>query len=244
MGAHASGLVRRGRALVSWSSGKDSAWALHEVRRTGSFEPVGLLTTVTETFGRVSIHGVREELLRRQADEVGLPLRTVAIPHPCSNALYEEALLGQLSGLRKEGITHVVFGDLFLDDVRAYREKLLERAGLTGVFPLWGRNTHDLAVEMIAGGLRATLVCVDPERLSERFAGHEFDEDFLAELPGDVDPCGERGEFHTFARAGPIFRREIAVRGGEVVRRDGFTYADLIEDGKPNRELVAIDLGS
>ena len=157
----------------------------------------------------------------------------VPIPHPCSNETYEKALLAELAGAREEGITHVVFGDLFLEDVRAYRERLLERAGLAGVFPLWGRDPRDLAAEMVAGGLRAILVCVDPARLSEEFAGRDFDEVFLAGLPSEVDPCGERGEFHTFARAGPMFRREILVRRGEVVRRDGLVYADLIENLEP-----------
>jgi diphthamide synthase (EF-2-diphthine--ammonia ligase) len=155
------------RALVSWSSGKDSAWALHAVRLARRFELAGLLTTVTSTYVRVSIHGVREELLRRQAAELELPLRVVPIPHPCSNEIYEEALLAELADAREEGITHVVFGDLFLEDVRTYRERLLERAGLAGVFPLWGRDTWDLAAEMVAGGLCAILVCVDHARLSE-----------------------------------------------------------------------------
>lgn len=190
---------------------------------------MSLLTTVTATYGRVSIHGVREELLGRQAEELKLPLRTVEIPHPCSNEIYEQAVLAKLAGARDEGITHVVFGDLFLEDVRAYRERLLARVGLTGVFPLWGRNTGELAREMLAGGLRAVIVCIDPAQLLESFAGREFDDRLLAELPPAVDPCGERGEFHTFARAGPMFRREIAVRRGEVVRRDGLTYADLME---------------
>jgi uncharacterized protein (TIGR00290 family) len=222
------------RALVSWSSGKDSAWALHEIRRANRFEPVCLLTTVSETFGRVSIHGVREGLLRRQAEETELPLRTVSIPHPCSNAIYEEALLAELARARCEGITHVVFGDLFLEDVREYRERLLARAGVSGVFPLWGRDTGELAREMLDGGLAAVLVCVDPVRLPESFAGREFDESFLAERPAEVDACGERGEFHTFARGGPMFRREIRVRGGRVVRRDSLVFADLLESGAPD----------
>jgi uncharacterized protein (TIGR00290 family) len=224
--------MSRPRALVSWSSGKDSAWALHAVQLAGQIEPVGLLTTVTVTYGRVSIHGVREELLRRQAAGVGLPLRPVPIPHPCTNAIYEQALLAELARAREEGITHVVFGDLFLEDVRAYREGLLERAGLAGVFPLWGRDTHELAAEMLAGGLRATLVCVDAARLPREYAGREFDETFLAFLPAGIDPCGERGEFHTFARAGPMFDREISVRGGEVVSRDGLVFADLLEQAE------------
>lgn len=226
--------MSRSHALVSWSSGKDSAWALHEIRRANRIEPVGLLTTVTETFGRVSIHGVREGLLQRQAEEAELPLRTVSIPHPCSNAIYEEALLAELARARADGISHVVFGDLFLEDVRQYRERLLARAGVAGDFPLWGRNTRELAREMLDGGLRAVLVCVDPARLPESFAGREFDESFLAERPAEVDACGERGEFHTFARAGPMFRQEIPVCRGEVVCRDGLVYADLNE--MPGRE--------
>jgi uncharacterized protein (TIGR00290 family) len=199
------------------------------VRLARRIEPVGLLTTVTATYRRVSIHGIREQLLRRQAEEVGLPLRSVPIPYPCSNQSYEEALLAELARARDEGITHVVFGDLFLEDVRAYRERLLEHAGLAGVFPLWGRETGGLAREMIAGGLRAVLVCVDPERVPDSFAGRAFDESFLADLPPAIDPCGERGEFHTFALAGPMFQQEIPVRSGEVVRRDGLVFADLLE---------------
>jgi uncharacterized protein (TIGR00290 family) len=219
----------RPRALVSWSSGKDGAWALHTLDLAKQIEPVGLLTTVTAAYGRVSMHGVREELLVRQAEEVGLPLRVVSIPSPCPNELYEEAFLAELARARRAGITHVVFGDLFLEDVRAYREKLLERAGLAGVFPLWGRETGALAREMLSGGLRAVLVCVDPEKVPASFAGRDFDPGLLAELPAGADPCGERGEFHTFACAGPMFRREIAVERGEVVQRDGFVFADLLE---------------
>jgi uncharacterized protein (TIGR00290 family) len=219
----------RARALVSWSSGKDGAWALHAVNLAKQIGPAGLLTTVTAAYGRVSMHGVREELLVRQAEEVGLPLRVVSIPSPCPNELYEEAFLAELARARKAGITHIVFGDLFLEDVRAYRERLLERAGLTGVFPLWGRETGALAREMLAGGLRAVLVCVDPDKVPASFAGRDFDPKLLGELPAGVDPCGERGEFHTFARAGPMFRREIEVARGEVVQRDGFVFADLLE---------------
>lgn len=226
--------MSRPRALVSWSSGKDSAWALHEVWRGNRIEPVGLLTTVTETFGRVSIHGVREDLLRRQAQEARLPLRIVPIPHPCSNAIYEEALLAELDRARGEGITQVVFGDLFLDDVREYRERLLGRAGLEGVFPLWGRDTGELARKMLDGGIGAVLVCVDPLRLPESFAGREFDASFLAERPVEVDACGERGEFHTFVRAGPMFRQAIPVRRGVIVRRDGLVFADLVEGDAPD----------
>jgi len=221
--------VSRPRAIVSWSSGKDAAWALHTLRLANSVEPAALLTTVTAAYGRVSMHGVREELLVRQAQEVGLPLRVVTIPSPCPNDLYEEAFLAELARARTAGITHVVFGDLFLEDVRVYRERLLERAGLTGVFPLWRRETRALATEMLAGGLRAVLVCVDPEKVPASFAGRDFDPKLLGELPAGIDPCGERGEFHTFARAGPMFRREIGVARGEVVQRDGFVFADLLE---------------
>lgn len=222
--------MSRPKALVSWSSGKDGAWALHSLRQARRIEPVGLLTTVTAAYGRVSMHGVREELLFRQAEEAGLPLRVVPIPSPCPNELYEEAFLAELARARDDGVTDVVFGDLFLEDVRAYRERLLERAGLAGVFPLWGRKTGELAREMLAGGLRAVLVCVDPTKVPDSFAGREFDEALLAELPEGIDPCGERGEFHTFARAGPMFQHEIPVRRGEIVRRDGFVFADVLAD--------------
>jgi uncharacterized protein (TIGR00290 family) len=222
---HARG---RPRALVAWSSGKDSAYALHEVRRAGDLEMVGLLTTVTRTFERVAMHGVREALLEAQAASIGLPLHRVEIPYPCPNEVYEQAMADVLASAATGGVTHIVFGDLFLADVRAYREAQLTPAGFTGVFPLWGRDTASLAREMIAAGLDARLVCVDPSRLDRSFAGRKFDAELLATLPADVDPCGENGEFHTFVADGPMFARPVRVRTGVIVDRDGFVFADLV----------------
>jgi uncharacterized protein (TIGR00290 family) len=215
------------RALLSWSSGKDSAYALHEVRRSGAFEIAGLLTTLTRAYGRVSMHGVREELLDDQARVAELPVIKVAIPTPCSNEDYEAEMTRALGAARDRGITHVIYGDLFLTDIRAYREAQLAKLGLTAVLPLWGRDTRGLAEEMLAAGVAARLTCVDPRRLAASFAGRRFDADLLAELPPGVDPCGENGEFHTFVTDGPMFTRPIAVAVGEIVERDGFVFADL-----------------
>ncbi|HTW55231.1 MAG TPA: ATP-binding protein [Thermoplasmata archaeon] len=218
----------RPRAVVSWSTGKDCAWALAAVRAEGALDVVGLLTTVTETFGRVSMHGVRESVLDLQAAAAGLPVLKVPIPFPCPNAVYEAAMGRAVAALRADGVSHVVFGDLFLEDVRAYREERLRGTGLSPVFPLWGRPTRALAEEMIAGGLRATLVAVDPRKLDRSFAGRPFDAALLRDLPADVDPCGERGEFHSCATAGPMFSAPIRVAPGPVVDRDGFAFADLV----------------
>jgi uncharacterized protein (TIGR00290 family) len=216
------------KALLAWSSGKDSAWALHEARRAGALEVVGLLTTVTTTFGRVSMHAVREELLDRQAEAAGLPCTKVRIPWPCPNETYEAEMSVALAAAQAEGVTRMIFGDLFLEDVRAYREQKLAGTGIEPVFPLWGRDTRALAREMLDGGLRAILTCVDPRALDRRFAGRSFDAALLAELPASVDPCGERGEFHTYAWDGPMFAAPIAVTPGEVVEREGFVFADLL----------------
>ncbi|HTW76978.1 MAG TPA: ATP-binding protein [Thermoplasmata archaeon] len=218
----------RPRAVVSWSSGKDSAFALHEVRRSGRFEVVGLLTTVTETYQRVSMHGVRESILDAQARAVGLPLRKVEIPSPCPNEVYERAMSRAVAELRDASVTHLVFGDLFLEDIRAYREDRLRGTGLTPVFPLWGRPTPSLAREMIDAGLDARIVALDPRAVPREIAGHRFDRELLDRLPATVDPCGERGEFHTCVVDGPMFSRPIPVRAGEVVERDGFVFADLV----------------
>jgi uncharacterized protein (TIGR00290 family) len=217
--------VARAQALVSWSSGKDSAFALHEARR--ELDIVGLLTTVTAEFDRVSMHGVRRELLVRQAEAVGLPCTIVEIPSPCPNEVYERAMATALADAQAQGITHVVFGDLFLADIRAYREAKLASVGMHGVFPLWGRDTKQLAAEMIDAGLRATITCIDPRQLDRSFAGRVFDDSLLRDLPPDVDPCGEHGEFHTFATHGPMFRTPIATQVGDIVERDGFVFADL-----------------
>ena len=220
------------RALVSWSSGKDSAWALHETVREGRLEVVGLLTTVTRSYGRVSMHGVREEILNLQAERLGLPLWKIEIPSGCSNAEYERSLGETLTRAREDGVDRIVFGDLFLEDVRAYRERTLADTGILPEFPLWKRETGPLAREMIASGLEAILVCVDPGKLSPEFAGRRFDAGLLSDLPEGVDPCGENGEFHTCVVSGPMFASRIPVQDGERVARDGFVFADLrVADG-------------
>lgn len=216
-----------GKAWLSWSSGKDAAWALHEIRQSGEYEIAGALTTVTENFGRVSMHGVREEILNAQCVAAGLAQKIVRIPFPCTNETYEARISAMLEEARREGVTHVIFGDLFLEDIRRYREEKMRGSGITPVFPLWGRPTDKLARDMIAGGLEARLVCVDPKLAPQHLAGRAFDMALLDELPKDVDPCGERGEFHTCVVAGPMFSRRIEVKAGEVTERDGFVFADL-----------------
>ena len=226
--AAAAAAVSKPKALIAWSSGKDSAWALHEVRREDAYDVVGALTTVTGTFTRISIHGVREELLDAQLALAGLGARKVRIPYPCPNDVYEREMAGAVAQARNEGITHIIFGDLFLEDVRAYREKNLAGTGITPLFPLWGRPTAALAREMIAAGLRAHLVTVQLEKLTREFAGRAFDSALLDDLPDELDPCGENGEFHTFVSGGPMLRRPIEVKVGEIVERDGAAYADLV----------------
>jgi uncharacterized protein (TIGR00290 family) len=221
--------ARKPKALIAWSSGKDSAWALHEIRRAGEYDVVGALTTITETFGRVSIHGVREELLTAQLAAAGLPPKQVPIPYPCPNEVYEARMAAATAEAKAAGITHMIFGDLFLQDVRAYREQKLAGTGITPVFPLWGRPTADLAREMIAAGVEAYIVCVDRKRLPKDFAGRRFDQ-ALADFPATVDPCGENGEFHSFVAAGPMLRGTVPVTVGETIERDGFAYADLAID--------------
>jgi uncharacterized protein (TIGR00290 family) len=218
----------RPKALISWSSGKDSAFALHEVRRAGEFEIVGALTTVTETFGRVSIHGVRQEILHAQLDAAGLPPRIVPIPYPCPNAIYEARMGEAVVRAVREGITHIIFGDLFLADIRAYREQKLAGTGITPLFPLWDRPTLPLAHAMIESGMEAYLATVDLKKLPAEFAGRKFDPQLLSDLPDGVDPCGENGEFHTCVVAGPIFAHRLPVASGERVERDGYGYCDLV----------------
>jgi uncharacterized protein (TIGR00290 family) len=218
----------RPKALISWSSGKDSAFSLHEVRRAGEFDVVGALTTVTETFGRVSIHGVRQEILHAQLDAAGLPPRIVPIPYPCPNEIYEARMGEAVTHAVREGITHIIFGDLFLADIRAYREQKLAGTGITPVFPLWQRPTLPLAQAMIASGMEAYLATVNLKKLPAEFAGRKFDVQLLADLPDGIDPCGENGEFHTCVVAGPIFSRPIPVVQGERVERDDYAYCDLV----------------
>lgn len=224
--------MRKGRskpkAILAWSSGKDSAYALHVARSSGEFEIVGLLTTVTDAYARVSMHGVREEILDLQAERAGLPLIKVRIPTPCPNEVYEAAMDDGLRPLREGGVRHAIFGDLFLQDIRAWREERLARSGMTGVFPLWGRDTAVLAHSMLADGMEARIVCLDPNRLDRALAGHAFDEEFLGLLPEDVDPCGENGEFHTVATAGPMFSHAIDAVNGAVIEREGFVFADVL----------------
>jgi uncharacterized protein (TIGR00290 family) len=213
---------------MAWSSGKDSAFALHELGEHPEVEVVGLLTTVNESHGRVAMHAVRRELLMAQAEAVGLPLVEVPIPYPCTNEAYEHAMTAALGWARAQDIAGVAFGDLFLEDIRAYRERQMAPTGLACHFPLWGRPTGELAREMIAAGFRARIACIDPRALPASFAGREFDAELLDDLPPTVDPCGENGEFHTFVWDGPTFSRPVEVRSGEVVARDGFVFADLM----------------
>ena len=220
-------MAARPKALIAWSSGKDSAWALHEVRRAGDYEIVGALTTVTETFGRVSMHGVREELLAAQHQAAQLRPIIVPIPFPCPNEVYETRMAAALADAKASGVTHVIFGDLFLEDVRGYREQKLAGSGVAPVFPLWGRPTDALAREMIDAGVQTHLVCVDLKQLPKDFAGRRFDRALLADLPPGADPCGENGEFHSCVVAGPMFRQAIPVAVGETVERNGFAYTDL-----------------
>jgi len=217
------------KAWLSWSSGKDSAWTLYLLRTRDDVEVVGLLTTLNGTAGRVAMHAVREELLEAQAEAAGLPLiKVVLSQHPCSNEQYEQAMRAAIVRAQAEGITHMAFGDLFLEDVRRYREQMLAGTGIQPLFPLWGQPTGQLANRMVAAGLRAYLTCVDPKQLAPTFVGRTFDEWLLEDLPDGVDPCGERGEFHTFAYAGPMFSEPIPIVPGEIVKRDGFVFADLL----------------
>ncbi|MFZ0805962.1 MAG: ATP-binding protein [Candidatus Sulfotelmatobacter sp.] len=216
------------RLLLSWSSGKDSAWALHLLRQQAEYEIAGLLTTFNQAFDRVAMHGVRRALVEQQASAAELPLWTVPLPWPCANEQYEALMSQACRDAIARGIECVAFGDLFLEDVRAYRERQLSGTGLEPVFPLWGLPTHALARQMIVAGLQATMTCVDPSKLDVSFAGRSFDQQLLDDLPSTVDPCGEKGEFHTFAHAGPMFAREIPTIPGETVIRDSFAFADLI----------------
>jgi uncharacterized protein (TIGR00290 family) len=216
------------KTLLSWSSGKDSAWTLQTLQQDPGFEVVGLLTTLNQKAERVAMHAVRARLLDLQAEAAGLPLIKIGLPYPCTNADYERIMGEAMADAKAEGVEAMAFGDLFLEDIRAYREDKLQGTGIDPVFPLWGRDTSELAREMIAGGLGARLTCVDPRQLDPGFAGREFDAALLEAFPDGVDPCGERGEFHSFVYEAPCFRAPIPVVTGEVVEREGFVYADLL----------------
>jgi uncharacterized protein (TIGR00290 family) len=222
----------RPRVLLAWSSGKDSAWALHTLRQAGAVEVVALLTTLNQAFDRVAMHAVRRSLVQAQAAAVGLPLIGVPLPWPCSHDDYAQAMRTALaSAIAHYAITQVAFGDLFLEDVRRYRESRMQDIGLTPLFPLWGLATATLARDMVRTGLQARITCIDPRYLDSALAGRRFDDQFLDELPAGVDACGENGEFHTFVHDGPMFRQPIPVQAGAVVLRDGFVFADLMLAG-------------
>jgi uncharacterized protein (TIGR00290 family) len=214
--------------LLSWSSGKDSAWSLHVLRQQSEYEIAGLLTTFNEAADRVAMHGVRRSLVEQQAAAAGLPLWSIPLPWPCSNEQYEGLMTKACGKAVAEGIEAIAFGDLFLEDVRAYRVKQMAGTGLEPLFPVWGEPTDRLAREMVASGLKAILTCVDTRKLNADFAGRRFDANLLAGLPSGIDPCGENGEFHSFVYAGPMFNSEIDVTAGETVVRDQFAFADLI----------------
>lgn len=218
------------KVLLSWSSGKDSAWALHVLREQDEVELVALLTTFNHAMDRVAMHAVRRSLVRMQAERAGLPLWEVELPWPCSNEQYEALMAEACQRALDAGVEQVAFGDLYLRDVRAYRERQLAGTGLEPIFPLWDVPTRALAEQMIAAGVKARLTCVDPRKLERDFAGRDFDGELLRALPSEVDPCGENGEFHSFVYASPAFSSPIAIRSGEVVERDGFVFADLLPE--------------
>ncbi len=215
---------------LSWSSGKDAAWSLHEMRRA-DVPVTGLFTTVNAAFDRVAMHAVRRSLLEAQARAAGLPLSVIEIPYPCPNADYARIMGAFVAEAKGSGVTQMAFGDLFLVDIRAYRETQLAGTGITPVFPLWEKDTRSLAQEMVDGGLVAHITCIDPRKLDPKFAGRRFDRAFLAGLPAGIDPCGENGEFHSFVSAGPMFSAPLAVTAGEITERDGFVFADMVAVG-------------
>lgn len=216
------------KTLISWSSGKDSAWALYILRQDPSIDVVGLVCTVNKMFDRVAVHGVRIELLEQQAKCVNLPLHIVRIPYPCNNDEYIKAMKSFIFEAKKRDIECIAFGDLFLKDVRCYREKLLEGTGITPLFPIWGISTRNLSKQMISSGLKAMITCVNPKQIAKEFAGREYNEFFLNDIPTCIDPCGENGEFHSFAFDGPMFENPIEITLGETINRDGFCFTDLL----------------
>lgn len=221
-------MTQKPRTYVSWSSGKDCAFALWQARKAGDFDICGLLTTTNESVDRVAMHGTRNDLMRRQAEALGLPVLEVGLPWPCSNEDYATRMMAACETMKADGVSHVVYGDLYLEDIRAYRDEKMAQANLTAVYPLWKQDTRQLARDMISARLKAVVVCIDPKKLGPRFAGRWFDQAFLDDLPGGVDPCGENGEFHTCVVDGPMFSAPISVEVGETVERNGFVYADVI----------------
>lgn len=216
------------RTLMSWSSGKDSAWALHTLRQKPEIDLAGLFCTVNQAFDRVAMHGVRVELLQRQAESMGLPLEIIEIPYPCSNTDYE-AIMGQfVERAKRDGVEKFAFGDLYLEDVRNYRIDKLKGTGIEPIFPIWGIPTDALSRDMISSGLRTVITCINPEQIPAEFVGREFDQAFLDALPEHVDPCGENGEFHSFVFDGPMFQQAIEITVGDIVHRDKFVFADVL----------------
>ncbi len=228
------------KTLLSWSSGKDSAWALHVLRQRGDIEIAGLFCTVNQAFARVAMHAVRVELLQQQAVHVGLPVRLIPIPYPCPDAEYEAIMGAFVNEAKQQGVECFAFGDLFLEDVRRYREAKLAETGITPLFPLWGIPTGELSREMVNQGLRARITCIDPKRLTPDLAGAEYDKSFLDRIPANVDPCGENGEFHTFAYDGPMFKKALSIVAGETVSRDGFIFTDLLPEAQ-NKRFEPVD---
>jgi uncharacterized protein (TIGR00290 family) len=223
--------MRMKKTLLSWSSGKDSAWTLYKLQQRRDVELLGLVTTVNQTHQRVAMHAVRLVLLKQQAAAANLPLHIINIPHPCSNEHYNQAMDGFFDSIQQIGATHMAFGDLFLEDIRQYREENLKGTGLTPMFPLWLEPTEKLAQKMIDAGLKTRITCIDPNKLSANFVGREFNQQFLDDLPDGIDPCGENGEFHSFTYAGPMFKKPINISAGDVVEREGFIFADLQPEG-------------
>jgi uncharacterized protein (TIGR00290 family) len=216
------------KTLLSWSSGKDSAWALHILRQQQNIELAGLFSTVNREFERVAMHAVRNELVHQQARSLGLPIQFIEIPYPCSDTEYAAIMQGFLTQAKEQGIEQIAFGDLFLEDVRQYREQNLAGTGITPIFPLWGIPTDELSREMVKSGLRAKVTCIDPKKLPEELSGRDYDELFLQALPDSADPCGENGEFHSFVYDGPMFQERIDIQTGKTVTRDGFVFTDLL----------------
>jgi uncharacterized protein (TIGR00290 family) len=218
------------KTLVSWSSGKDSAWALHILRQQQEIEVVGLFCTFNKKFERGAMHAVRNELICQQAESIGLPLELIPIPDPCSDSEYKTIMTDFIEQVKSQGIERIAFGDLFLEDIRSYREESLAGTGIKPLFPLWGMPTNELSKEMVNSGLRAKITCIDPKHLPAKFAGHDYDNTFLEQISDSIDPCGENGEFHSFAYDGPMFKRKINICVGETVTREGFVFTDLLPE--------------